>query len=158
MIAKQIGGLLPGVAGGVRGNMGSMTAPVADRVTRSMNKTNNKGQMPTPPPKGNWLSRLPLIGGAFQFTSDVSQGKQTIMVIKAYKRYKESWNDIIANSSKSELRTNIYNFLNEKGIIEETKKIAKSYFNKSRLILKKLNHINTSELSQYVDLLEKRTY
>ena len=75
VIAKQIGGLLPGVAGGVRGNMGSMTAPVADRVTRSMNKPNNKGQMPTPPPKGNWLSRLPLIGGAFQFTSDVSQGK-----------------------------------------------------------------------------------
>ena len=90
--------------------------------------------------------------------SDVSQGKQTIMVIKAYKRYKESWNDIIANSSKSELRTNIYNFLNEKGIIEETKKIAESYFNKSRLILKKLNHINTSELLQYVNLLEKRTY
>lgn len=75
VIAKQIGGLIPGVAGGVRGNMGSMTAPVADRVTRSMNKPNNKGQMPTPPPKGNWLSRLPLIGGAFQFTSDVSQGK-----------------------------------------------------------------------------------
>ena len=74
VIAKQIGGLLPGVAGGVRGNMGSMTAPVADRVTRSM-QPNNKGQMPTPPPKGNWLSRLPLIGGAFQFTSDVSQGK-----------------------------------------------------------------------------------
>ena len=90
--------------------------------------------------------------------SDVSQGKQTIMVIKACKRYKENWNDIIANSSKSELRTNIYNFLNEKGIIEETKKIAKSYFNKSRLILKKLNHINTSELSQYVNLLEERTY
>ena len=74
VIAKQIGGLIPGVAGGVRGNMGSMTAPVADRVTRSM-QPNNKGQMPTPPPKGNWLSRLPLIGGAFQFTSDVSQGK-----------------------------------------------------------------------------------
>ena len=90
--------------------------------------------------------------------SDVSQGKQTIMVIKACKRYKENWNDIIANSSKSELRTNIYNFLNEKGIIEETKKIAESYFNKSRLILKKLNHINTSELSQYVNLLEERTY
>lgn len=31
--------------------------------------------MQTPPPKGNWLSRLPLIGGAFQVTSDVSQGK-----------------------------------------------------------------------------------
>ena len=90
--------------------------------------------------------------------SDVFQGKQTIMVIKANNRYKESWNNIITDSNKSELRINIYNFLNEKGIIEETKLIAESYFNKSRMILQKLNHINTSELAQYIDVLEKRAY
>ena len=90
--------------------------------------------------------------------SDVFQGKQTIMVIKANHKYIESWNKVITDSNTSELRKNIYNFLNEKGIIEETKSIAESYFNKSRMILKELNHINTSELSHYIDLLEKRTY
>ena len=59
MIAKQIGGLIPGVVGGVPRGMGSMTAPVADRVSRSgMNQT-NKGQMKTPTPKtGGFFSRL----------------------------------------------------------------------------------------------------
>jgi len=90
--------------------------------------------------------------------SDVFQGKQTIMVIKANHKYIESWNNVITDSNASELRKNIYNFFNEKGIIEETKSIAESYFNKSRMILKELNHINTSELSHYIDLLEKRTY
>ena len=90
--------------------------------------------------------------------SDVFQGKQTIMVIKANHKYIESWKNVITDSNTSELRKNIYNFLNEKGIIEETKSIAESYFNKSRMILKELNHINTSELSHYIDLLEKRTY
>ena len=76
MIAKQIGGLIPGVVGGVPRGMGSMTAPVADRVSRGgMNQT-NKGQMKTPTPKtGGFFSRLPLIGGAFQVTSDLTQGK-----------------------------------------------------------------------------------
>ena len=43
-----------------------------------------------------------------------------------------------------------------KGIIEEIKNYG-TYFNKSRLILKKLNHINTSNYHN-TNLLEKRTY
>ena len=76
VIAKQIGGLLPGVAGGVRGNMGSMTAPIADRVGKNQMKNAKPGTIPRPQGSfGKFMSGLPLIGGAFQVTSDVSQGK-----------------------------------------------------------------------------------
>ena len=90
--------------------------------------------------------------------SDIFEGKQTIMVIKAKQYFKESWDNIVLNSKKSDLKKNIYNFFNEKKIIQETKHIAESYFKKSRRILKKLNHINTDELSMFIDLLENRSY
>ena len=90
--------------------------------------------------------------------SDIFEGKQTIMVIKAKQYFKESWDSIVLNSKKSDLKKNIYAFFNEKKIIEETKHIAESYFKKSRKILKKLNHINADELFMFVDLLENRSF
>ena len=90
--------------------------------------------------------------------SDIFEGKQTIMVIKAKKYFKESWDSIVLNSKKSDLKKNIYAFFYEKKIIEETKHIAESYFKKSRKILKKLNHINADELFMFVDLLENRSF
>tara|TARA_B100001121_G_scaffold279892_1_gene271436 strand:- start:269 stop:1228 length:960 start_codon:yes stop_codon:yes gene_type:complete len=90
--------------------------------------------------------------------SDIFEGKQTIMVIKAKQYFKESWDSIILNSKKSDLKKNIYTFFDEKKIIEETKHIAESYFKKSRKILKKLNHINADELFMFVDLLENRSF
>ena len=90
--------------------------------------------------------------------SDIFEGKQTIMVIKAKQYYKESWDSIVLNSKKSDLRKNIYIFFKEKKIIEETKYIAEFYFNKSREILKKLNHINTDELFMFIDLIENRSF
>ena len=90
--------------------------------------------------------------------SDIFEGKQTIMVIKAKQYYKESWDSIVLNSKKSDLKKNIYTFFDEKKIIEETKHIAESYFKKSRKILKKLNHVNSDELFMFVDLLENRSF
>ncbi len=90
--------------------------------------------------------------------SDLFEGKQTIMVIKAKQYFKESWNNLILSSKKSELRKNVFNFLNEKKIIHETRNIAESYFRKSRKILKKLKHINTEELLMFIDLVEKRSF
>ena len=90
--------------------------------------------------------------------SDIFEGKQTIMVIKAKQYFKESWDSIVLNSEKSDLKNNIYVFFNEKNIIEETKHIAEYYFKKSRKILKKLNHINSDELFMFVDLLENRSF
>ena len=83
--------------------------------------------------------------------------KQTIMVIKAKQYFKESWNNLILSSKKSELRK-MFDFLNEKKIIHETRNIAESYFRKSRKILKKLKHINTEELLMFIDLVEKRSF
>ena len=90
--------------------------------------------------------------------SDIFEGKQTIMVIKAKQYFKESWESIVLNSKKSDLKKNIYVFLNEKKIIEETKQMAESYFKKSRKILRKLNHINSDELFLFIDLLENRRF
>ena len=90
--------------------------------------------------------------------SDLFEGKQTIMVIKAKQYFKESWNNLILSSKKSELRKNVFDFLNEKKIIHETRNIAESYFRKSKKILKKLKHINTEELLMFIDLVEKRSF
>ena len=90
--------------------------------------------------------------------SDIFEGKQTMMVIKAKQYFKESWDSIVLNSKKSDLKKNIYAFFNEKKIIEETKHLAEYYFKKSRKILKKLNHINADELFMFVDLLENRSF
>ena len=90
--------------------------------------------------------------------SDIFEGKQTIMVIKAKQYFKESWESIVLNSKKSDLKKNIYVFLNEKKIIEESKQIAESYFKKSRKILEEFNHINSEELFLFIDLLENRRF
>ena len=79
MLAKQIGGIIPGVGGGIRGNMGSMTAPVADRATRNQMKNAKPGTIPRPQGSfGKFMSNLPWIGGAFQVSSDVLQGKPPV--------------------------------------------------------------------------------
>ena len=66
--------------------------------------------------------------------SDIFEGKQTMMVIKGKQYFKESWDSIVLNSKKSDLKKNIYAFFNEKKIIEETKHIAESYFKKPSTI------------------------
>ena len=90
--------------------------------------------------------------------SDLFEGKQTIMVIKAKQKFKKDWDNIISNSKITDLRKNVHNFFDDKNIIYETKKIAESYFMKSRDILKKLHHINTEELFMFVDLVENRSF
>ena len=49
-------------------------------------------------------------------------------------------------------------FFKDTGIIEETRSIASSYFNSSLEYLDNLDGINTNELTQLVELIEKRTY
>ena len=90
--------------------------------------------------------------------SDLFEGKQTIMVIKAKQKFKEDWNNMILKSKTSDLRKNVYTFFENNNIIYETRKIAESYFIKSRHILKKLNHLNTEELFMFVDLVENRSF
>ena len=55
--------------------------------------------------------------------SDLFEGKQTIMVIKAKQKFKKDWNNMILNSKTSDLRKNVYAFLMINNIIYETKKL-----------------------------------
>ena len=90
--------------------------------------------------------------------SDIAEGKQTIMAIKAREKFPDQWNKLIGNPYEPESFTNICMFFKETGIIEETRSIASSYFNSSLEYLKNLDGINTNELTQLVELIEKRTY
>jgi len=90
--------------------------------------------------------------------SDVIEGKQTIMVIKANSRYPKQWKELIIESSKKTLKKNIYSFFYKKGIIEETKSISNYYFNASRSVLEKLDGSDSNELMKFVDLIEKRMF
>ena len=90
--------------------------------------------------------------------SDIAEGKQTIMAIKARKKFPDQWNKLIENPNKPDSFKNICMFFKETGIIEETRSIASFYFNSSLKYLKNLDGINTNELTQLVELIEKRTY
>ena len=90
--------------------------------------------------------------------SDIYEGKQTIMVILARESYPDEWRDILDSPENNELIKNIYNFFEEKNIIQETRSISEAYFKTSLNFLKKLDDINTEELVQLVHLIEKRTF
>ena len=90
--------------------------------------------------------------------SDIYEGKQTIMVILARESYPDEWRDLLNLSENNELIKNIYNFFEEKNIIQETRAISDAYFKASLNFLKKLDGINTEELVQLVHLIEKRTF
>ena len=90
--------------------------------------------------------------------SDIYEGKQTIMVILARESYPDQWRDLLNLSENNELIKNIYNFFEEKNIIQETRSISDAYFKASLNFLKKLDGINIEELVQLVHLIEKRTF
>jgi len=90
--------------------------------------------------------------------SDIFGGKQTLMVIKARTNFRESWNDLISESKQSNLKKNIFKFMVDKGILEDSQQTAKLYFSKSKLILEQLEDINTNELYKFIEMVEKRTY
>ena len=90
--------------------------------------------------------------------SDIQEGKQTMMVIKARDRFPREWDEMLSDSNLSDLMKNIPSFFDSKGIIEETRLISKSYFNSGLDCLQKLDGIIVDELIQLVELIEKRTY
>ena len=53
--------------------------------------------------------------------SDITEGKQTLMVIKARNEYPDKWNDIISSSCELDLFNNICKFFNKTGILEESR-------------------------------------
>ena len=90
--------------------------------------------------------------------SDILEGKQTIMVIKAKSKFPNQWKKMLQNSNQGNLVGNVSKFFKENGIIEMSKKIANNFFKSSIDDLKRLQGIKTSELERIVELIQKRTY
>ena len=90
--------------------------------------------------------------------SDILEGKQTIMVIKAKSKFPNQWKKMLKNSNQGNLVGNASKFFKENGIIEMSKKIANNFFKSSIDDLKRLQGIKTSELERIVELIQKRTY
>ena len=90
--------------------------------------------------------------------SDIVEGKQTMMVIKARNHFSKEWKELISDSANAELINNIHLFFMENGIEDETRSMARLYFSSAREALGKLNGVNKDELFEFVHLVENRVY
>jgi geranylgeranyl pyrophosphate synthase len=90
--------------------------------------------------------------------SDIAEGKQTMMVIKARNFFGKEWGDIIGDPDRIDFMDKIRSFFTENGIENETKSLAQTYFDLARKSLEKIDGINCSELFDFVNLVETRSY
>ncbi len=90
--------------------------------------------------------------------SDISEGKQTMMVIKARGLFGKKWGEIIGDPDRIDFMDKIRSFFTENGIENETKGLAQTYFDLARKSLEKIDGINCSELFDFVNLVETRSY
>jgi len=90
--------------------------------------------------------------------SDIAEGKQTMMVIKARNLFGKEWGEIIYDPDRIDFMDKIRSFFTENGIENETKGLAQTYFDLARNSLEKIEGINCSELFDFVNLVETRSY
>ena len=90
--------------------------------------------------------------------SDIAEGKQTMMVIKARNLFGKKWGEIIGDPDRIDFMDKIRSFFTENGIENETKGLAQTYFDQARNSLEKIDGINCSELFDFVNLVETRSY
>jgi geranylgeranyl pyrophosphate synthase len=90
--------------------------------------------------------------------SDIAEGKQTMMVIKARNLFGKEWGEIIGDPERIDFMDKIRSFFTENGIENETKGLAQTYFDQARNSLEKIDGINCSELFNFVNLVETRSY
>lgn len=90
--------------------------------------------------------------------SDIAEGKQTMMVIKARNLFGKEWGEIISDPERIDFMDKIRSFFTENGIENETKGLAQTYFDQARNSLEKIDGINCSELFNFVNLVETRSY
>ena len=90
--------------------------------------------------------------------SDIDEGKQTIMVIKARNNYPDEWSSIINRKSRQVDMEKIRNFFIEKGIKKEAEELANSFFIKAKASLEKIDEVDCKELYEFVNLVEKRNF
>ena len=90
--------------------------------------------------------------------SDIAEGKQTMMVIKARNLFEKEWGEIIGDPDRIDFMDKIRSFFTENGIKNETKGLAQTYFDLARNSLEKIDGINCSELLDFINLVETRSY
>ena len=90
--------------------------------------------------------------------SDIAEGKQTMMVIKARNLFGKEWGETIGDPDRIDFMDKIRSFFTENGIENETKGLAQTYFDLARNSLEKIQGINCSELFDFVNLVETRSY
>ena len=90
--------------------------------------------------------------------SDIFEGKQTLLVIKARDKYNTQWEKLIQNKNDINFLDDLRQFFLSTGIKSETEKIAESFFNSARDTLIKIDSINRDELLKFVNLIENRKY
>ena len=90
--------------------------------------------------------------------SDIAEGKQTMMVIKARNLFGKEWGETIGDPDRIDFIDKIRSFFTENGIENETKGLAQTYFDLARNSLEKIQGINCSELFDFVNLVETRSY
>ena len=90
--------------------------------------------------------------------SDLKEGKQTIMVIKARKKFSKEWKRMTSNSPEINNLNRFRRFFKDTGIKRETELMAKSFFDSARDIIKNIKLSNHTELYDFINLIENRTF
>ena len=90
--------------------------------------------------------------------SDIKEGKQTYMVIKARKNFPRKWDQIIKDESSEDGLEKFRDFFHSNGIKKETENLAKKYFNLARDAIKSIEFGNEKDLFMFIDLIENRKF
>ena len=90
--------------------------------------------------------------------SDIKEGKQTYMVIKARKNFPRKWDQIIKDESSENGLEKFRDFFHSNGIKKETENLAKKYFNLARDAIKSIEFENEKDLFMFIDLIENRKF
>ena len=90
--------------------------------------------------------------------SDISTGKQTLMVIMARENNSSEWSEILnRDGEKNHSLDAVRNYFTKSGIEKDARKMAKDYFDTARSCLEKIEKIDRSELISFIELVEQRS-
>ena len=90
--------------------------------------------------------------------SDISTGKQTLMVIMARENNSSEWSEILNRDGvKNRSLDAVRNYFTKSGIEKDARKMAKDYFDTARSNLEKIEKIDRSELISFIELVEQRS-
>ena len=87
--------------------------------------------------------------------SDITEGKQTLMVIIARESFKEEWAAL--SNDKGKKIENYRNFFSRNGIEKEVRESAREYFNNAVQQIETLPHNHQIELKNFISMVQNRS-